>query len=110
MPAGLTDSHGLSRIPGGAMSRLTPQEIVLVEFLRYLSQTVHDEEPVVLILRGSLLMRHWFGERARPAADIDLECFERVRGGRGPRPDSLNRAATDPCRRPAGEQPFNING
>jgi uncharacterized protein (TIGR02996 family) len=50
---------------------------VLVEFLRRLSVTIHELDPVVLILRGSLLLRHWFGERARPAADIDLECFEK---------------------------------
>ncbi|MEL6179179.1 MAG: nucleotidyl transferase AbiEii/AbiGii toxin family protein [Myxococcota bacterium] len=27
------------------------------------------------VLRGSILMRHWFGEQARQAHDIDLECF-----------------------------------
>jgi uncharacterized protein (TIGR02996 family) len=60
-------------------------ETVFIEFLRNLSETVHAAEPVVLILRGSVLLRHWFGERARPAADIDLECFERIRGARGDR-------------------------
>lgn len=71
------------------MSQLTPQETALTEFLRYLSETIHEEERVILVLRGSLLLRHWFGERARPAADIDLECFEGVRGGRGNRFPSL---------------------
>lgn len=71
------------------MSQWNPQETALLEFLRYLSETVTDREPGILILRGSLLLRHWFGERARPAADIDLECFERERGGRGGRFPSL---------------------
>jgi len=30
---------------------------------------------VLPVLRGSVLLQHWFGENARPAADIDLECF-----------------------------------
>jgi uncharacterized protein (TIGR02996 family) len=71
------------------MAQLTPQEAVLIEFLRYLSETVHASEPVILVLRGSLLLRHWFGESARRAADLDLECFERVRGHRGERFPSL---------------------
>ena len=49
---------------------------VLVEFLRRLSETVSHSDPV-LVLRGSVLLRCWFGPRARPAGDIDLECFER---------------------------------
>ncbi len=76
------------------MTHWTPQEVALNEFLRNLSETVSEREPVILVLRGSLLLRHWFGERARPAADIDLECFERVRGGRGDRFTSL----IDHCR------------
>lgn len=71
------------------MLQWTPQEAAFLEFLRYLGETAQDREPVILILRGSLLLRQWFGERARPAADIDLECFERVRGGRGNRFPSL---------------------
>jgi uncharacterized protein (TIGR02996 family) len=49
---------------------------VLIEFLRRLSETLTQWDPA-LVLRGSLLLRYWFGARARPAADIDLECFER---------------------------------
>jgi uncharacterized protein (TIGR02996 family) len=49
---------------------------VLVEFLRRLSETVTQGDPA-LVLRGSLLLRCWFGAEARPAADIDLECFAR---------------------------------
>jgi uncharacterized protein (TIGR02996 family) len=71
------------------MSQSLPLETVFVEFLRNLSLIVQADEPVVLVLRGSMLLRHWFGERARPAADIDLECFERVRGARGSRFTSL---------------------
>lgn len=71
------------------MTQWTPQEVALIEFLRYLRETVSDQDPVTLILRGSLLLRHWFGERARPAADIDLECFERERRSRGNRFPSL---------------------
>ncbi len=58
-----------------------PQE-VSVEFLRNLWETVNPRDPVILVLRCSLLLSHWYGESARPAADIDLECFERVRGVR----------------------------
>jgi uncharacterized protein (TIGR02996 family) len=71
------------------MASLLPIETVFIEFLRNLSETVQASEPVILVLRGSLLLRHWFEEHARPAADIDLECFERVRGGRGGRFTSL---------------------
>src|SRR4051812_22320223 len=67
------------------MSQFTDQEAVQLEVLRYLSEIVHQDEPVILILRGSVLLRHWFGESARPAADIDLECVVRARGGRGNR-------------------------
>lgn len=50
---------------------------VLREFHRSLVATVFEyEETLVPVLRGSLLMKIWFGDRARPAADIDLECFE----------------------------------
>ncbi len=57
------------------MADTTPDE-VLIEFLRALTVTIQEfEEPLVPVLRGSLLLRHWFGESARPAADIDLECF-----------------------------------
>jgi uncharacterized protein (TIGR02996 family) len=76
------------------MTHWTPQEAAFNEFLRYLSETVNGGEPVILVLRGSVLLRHWFGDRARPAADIDLECFERVRGSRGNRFTSL----IDHCR------------
>jgi uncharacterized protein (TIGR02996 family) len=79
------------------MSRAYPPEAVLLELLHYLSETVDEREPVILILRGSLLLRHWFGQSARPAADIDLECFERVRGHRGNRFESLHDHARGLC-------------
>lgn len=60
-----------------------PFEVVL-EFLRRLSQTISPGDPV-LVLRGSVLMQLWFGPRARPAADIDLECFERPGRDHDPR-------------------------
>ncbi len=62
------------------MSQTFVPESVCIEFLRHLSETVHPQDPVVLVLRGSFLLRHWFGECARPAGDLDLECFEKVRG------------------------------
>jgi hypothetical protein len=71
------------------MCRTIPPEAVCIEFLRNLSEFLLADEPVVLILRGSLLLRHWFGENAREAADVDLECFERRRGARGERFPSL---------------------
>jgi hypothetical protein len=74
---------------GVAMLRSIPPEAVLLEFLEDLSEVVQDREPIVLVLRGSLLLRHWFAESARPAADIDLECFEREKGKRGQRYTSL---------------------
>ncbi len=52
-----------------------PPVDVFHEFLRLLALTV-EEEDVLPVLRGSILLQHWFGEKARPAADIDLECFE----------------------------------
>jgi uncharacterized protein (TIGR02996 family) len=58
------------------MANATPEE-VLVEFLRALHQVLDEsQEEMAPVLRGSLLLRHWFGNAARPAADIDLECFE----------------------------------
>ena len=48
---------------------------VLVEFLYALGQTVSPYDRIVPVLRGSTLLRHWFGEAARPAADVDLEWF-----------------------------------
>lgn len=50
---------------------------VLQEFHRSLVSTVSQfEETLIPVLRGSLPMKWWFGDRARPVADIDLECFE----------------------------------
>ncbi len=54
---------------------LVPPVEVLVEFLRRLSNTVAEGDPA-LVLRGSLLLKYWLGPEARPAGDIDLECFE----------------------------------
>lgn len=62
--------------PEPADPTVAPVE-VLVEFLRRLSRTLAPSDPV-LVLRGSLLLKWWFGPDARPAADIDLECFERA--------------------------------
>lgn len=51
-----------------------------LEFVRVLNETVAAfEETLVPVLRGSLLLRYWFGDKARHAADVDLECFERPR-------------------------------
>jgi uncharacterized protein (TIGR02996 family) len=51
---------------------------VLVEFLHALIRLTHDwEDGFVPVLRGSLLLRHWYGDRARPPADVDIECFVR---------------------------------
>ncbi|MGF1578973.1 MAG: nucleotidyl transferase AbiEii/AbiGii toxin family protein [Gemmataceae bacterium] len=58
------------------MSNTPPQE-VLFDFLHLLRVTINGfEESLFPVLRGSLLLRQWYGECARPAADIDLECFE----------------------------------
>jgi hypothetical protein len=83
MPAGCHSRHDCLLVASVTMAQSLVPEAVYIDFLRHLSETVHDQEPVVLVLRGSLLLRNWFGEGARPAADIDLECFERVRGTRG---------------------------
>ena len=53
----------------------SPPREVLVEFLHSLRQTVSSYDQMIPVLRGSTLMRHWFGDAARPAADIDLEWF-----------------------------------
>lgn len=54
-----------------------PPTEVLREFHRTLVTIIDDyEENLIPVLRGSLVMKHWFGDKARPAADIDLECFE----------------------------------
>jgi uncharacterized protein (TIGR02996 family) len=59
-----------------------PPTEVLVEFLHALRQTVGPYDHMVPVLRGSTLLRHWFGEAARPAADIDLEWFPQPDWGR----------------------------
>lgn len=64
------------------MSQSFPPEEVIIEFLRNLKSTISGGEPVSLILRGSVLLRHWYGSCARPAADIDLECFNTGRDDR----------------------------
>ncbi len=53
-----------------------PPTEVFAEFLYALQQTVSPYDRIVPVLRGSTLMRRWFGEAARPAADIDLEWFQ----------------------------------
>ena len=61
-------------------SHLTERERSMHRFLRYLAEvtvqwSLHDSHPLP-VLRGSLLMRHWFGEHAREAKDVDLELFD----------------------------------
>lgn len=61
-----------------AKAQLPPPPIeILTEFLYGLSEVVNNHDAIVLIVRGSYLLKHWFGDDARPAADIDLECFQR---------------------------------
>jgi uncharacterized protein (TIGR02996 family) len=49
---------------------------VLIEFLRALTRlTTEWDEGFNPVLRGSLLLHHWYGDRARPPADLDIECF-----------------------------------
>jgi uncharacterized protein (TIGR02996 family) len=52
---------------------------VLAAYLCSLGRSVSKHDQIELVLRGSYLLKHWFGAHARPAADIDIECFERVR-------------------------------
>jgi uncharacterized protein (TIGR02996 family) len=70
------------------MAAPEPPMDVLIEFLRRLSATATQWDPV-LVVRGSFLLRYWFGSRARPAADLDLECFERPVDRANPRFGSL---------------------
>lgn len=58
-----------------AASIPAPPFEVLVEFLHALQQLVNDYDGIVPVLRGSTLLKHWFGDEARPAGDIDLEWF-----------------------------------
>jgi uncharacterized protein (TIGR02996 family) len=53
-----------------------PPTEVLVEFLHALQRTVSPYDQIVPVLRGSTLLKRWFGEAARPAGDIDLEWFQ----------------------------------
>lgn len=48
---------------------------VPVELLSRLQRIISPREEVVSVVRGSVLLRHWYGPRARPAADLDLEVF-----------------------------------
>lgn len=69
------------------MPNTVPQHI-LVDFLRSLAYMLnYDQNPESyeqdeqagdipwVVLRGSILLQHWFGPMARPAADVDLESF-----------------------------------
>jgi uncharacterized protein (TIGR02996 family) len=58
-----------------AAQNSAPPAEVLVEFLCALQQTLSPYDRILPVLRGSTLMKRWFGEAARPAADIDLEWF-----------------------------------
>ncbi len=60
-----------------AAPKPAPPLEVLVEFLHGLQETVTPHDRIVPVLRGSTLLKHWFGDAARPAADIDLEWFPR---------------------------------
>jgi uncharacterized protein (TIGR02996 family) len=65
-----------SKLSGATMANAAPPLEVIEEFLRILNELVSKwEQRLVPVARGSLLLRHWFGEAARPAADLDLECF-----------------------------------
>jgi uncharacterized protein (TIGR02996 family) len=57
---------------------------VMTEILRGLSDTVSSQDPVFPVVRGSLLLQVWYGDRARPAGDLDFEVFARLsdRGNR----------------------------
>ncbi|QEL13587.1 nucleotidyl transferase AbiEii/AbiGii toxin family protein [Limnoglobus roseus] len=59
------------------MAALTPPPTdVMVEFLGSLTELLGEwREGLIPVLRGSLLMNLWYGDRARPPADIDIECF-----------------------------------
>jgi uncharacterized protein (TIGR02996 family) len=60
------------------MSAAPPPPALLIEFVSALNQLVAEwGEGFNPVLRGSLLLHHWYGDRARPPADIDLECFVR---------------------------------
>ncbi|MGL6075577.1 MAG: nucleotidyl transferase AbiEii/AbiGii toxin family protein [Fimbriiglobus sp.] len=48
---------------------------VMMEFLRCVSGIVDVRESFFPALRGSLLLQHWYPEKARPAGDIDFEVF-----------------------------------
>jgi uncharacterized protein (TIGR02996 family) len=57
---------------------VTPPIEVLQEFLFSVHRlTTEWEDGFDPVLRGSLLLQHWYGKKARPAADIDFECFIR---------------------------------
>jgi uncharacterized protein (TIGR02996 family) len=50
----------------------------LFDFLHAVSRLVAEwDEGLVPVLRGSLLLHHWYGRKARPPADLDIECFDR---------------------------------
>src|SRR5262245_47532810 len=68
---------GITMAKSKSARPLTPPKEVCVEFLRRLHETVTEYDNIVPVLRGSLLLSQWFGNEARPAADIDLECFRR---------------------------------
>jgi len=64
------------------MANPLPPQPVLLEFLRIMAPATEDEwETLIPVVRGSVLMQRWYGDLARPAADIDLECFDRGRTG-----------------------------
>src|SRR5262249_45027554 len=74
----ISEEDAMARV--AAQGPAPPTE-VLVEFLHALHRTVSPYDHIVPVLRGSTLMRRWFGEAARPAADIDLEWFPQAGGG-----------------------------
>ncbi len=68
-------SRKRDEVMSSALPNPAPPQQVLVEFLRALQCVLSQHEVITPVLRGSLLLRLWFGELARPAADIDLEWF-----------------------------------
>jgi uncharacterized protein (TIGR02996 family) len=72
---------------------------VLHEFLYAVVRlTAEWDEGFAPALRGSLLLHHWYGLKARPPADIDLECFDRPGATREFDPDEENPYADEDFR------------
>lgn len=55
---------------------------VFAEFLWAIQRTISAGDEIVPVLRGSILLSHWFGDAARVAGDMDLEWFPTPDWGR----------------------------